>query len=469
MSKSSKILSAVLYRPNDLRLESKCLPDMKCDEVLLKMECVAIGNSDVGYFKDGKGKTGVYEIDKPMVLGYQGVGKVMQMGKEVTNLNVGDRVVVEPGVPCRKCDFCKTGKYNLCPFIKFCGTPNADGLMRQHHCHASDFCYQIPDCISSEEGALTEVLASAIYACKRGSITSGSVVCIFGACQLALACLMVCRNYGVKKILMVDENTSRLERAKCIGADAILDISKPICDEILIQKILCALKEEPDVCLELTGSAQGIKVGLRIPKSGGTFVIVGLGNEQTDVQINIIALKELKIMGAYKYTNNCFREAIDMMLSGRAPLKKLITHNYELEDVVQAFKTLKANCGNPLAVIVKCNQDDDECEKEQKSNPVCTCDKNSQIGEPRVNRPVGSTSRPQTSRDMTPTRSAYPSRNVQEDCEVNKLRASTFPKGDCNTTSNASSRAPSIPPSNSSSATGCFCESQLTLQANRFQ
>jgi len=104
------------------------------------MSAVGICGSDVHYWM--RGRIGDFIVKGPMVLGHEAAGVVSKLGKNVTNLQVGDRVAIEPGVPCRYCDFCKSGKYNLCNDVQFCATPPVHGNLCRYYTHAADFCYK---------------------------------------------------------------------------------------------------------------------------------------------------------------------------------------------------------------------------------------------------------------------------------------------------------------------------------------
>jgi len=139
-------LTAILYKTGDLRLENRPIPEPKDHEVRIRMSAVGICGSDVHYLV--KGHIGDFVVKAPMVLGHEAAGVVEKCGKNVTNLKPGDRVAIEPGVPCRSCDYCKKGRYNLCLDVVFCATPPYDGNLCRYYTHAADFCYKLPDHVS---------------------------------------------------------------------------------------------------------------------------------------------------------------------------------------------------------------------------------------------------------------------------------------------------------------------------------
>jgi len=164
-------LTAILYETGDIRLEQQDVPEPGPGQVLLRMDSVGICGSDVHYWTHGA--IGDFIVKAPMVLGHEAAGIVSQVGEGVTNVKVGDKVAIEPGVPCRMCQYCKTGVYNLCVNMKFCATPPIHGNLCRYYVHAADFCYKLPDNMSMEEGALMEPLAVGVHACRRAGVSLG--------------------------------------------------------------------------------------------------------------------------------------------------------------------------------------------------------------------------------------------------------------------------------------------------------
>lgn len=184
-------LTAVLHGIEDLRLEQTPIPEINDDEVLLEMDCVGICGSDVHFLVHGR--IGPFVCDGPMVIGHEASGVVCKTGKNVKNLKIGDRVAIEPGVPCRICDYCKTGNYNLCPDVKFCACPPNDGNLTRYFAHAADFCFKLPDHVTMEEGALMEPLSVGVHACRRANVQLGSEVLILGAGPIGLVTIIAAK------------------------------------------------------------------------------------------------------------------------------------------------------------------------------------------------------------------------------------------------------------------------------------
>uniref|UniRef100_A0A8D8R9R5 Sorbitol dehydrogenase n=1 Tax=Cacopsylla melanoneura TaxID=428564 RepID=A0A8D8R9R5_9HEMI len=347
-------LSAVLYRPNDLRMEKKPIEDPADNEVLLEMHCVGICGSDVHYLTHGQ--IGKYRLENPMVVGHEASGIVFKVGSKVKHLKVGDRVAIEPGVPCRECHNCKIGRYNLCHDIYFCATPPDDGNLSRFYRHAADFCHKLPDHVSLEEGALLEPLSVGVHACRRGGITLGSKVLITGAGPIGLVTLLTAKALGAFKVIITDIQQHKLETAVEMGADASLLIERDVSLEETSAKIVALLGgEEPDVTIDCSGIESTIKLGMLTTQSGGCLVIVGAGSQEVKIPLVLTMSKEIDIRGVFRYAND-YPIALSMVASGKIDVMKLITHNYLLEDTLHAFETAKTGRGNAIKVMIHCKE-----------------------------------------------------------------------------------------------------------------
>jgi len=344
-------LTAVLYKKGDLRLETRPIPEPKDDEVLLRMAAVGICGSDVHYWTHGN--IGHFVVKAPMVIGHESAGVVVKLGKHVKTLKVGDRVAVEPGVPCRVCDDCKRGEYNLCNDVVFCATPPDNGNLSRYYTHAADFCFKLPDHVSLEEGALLEPLSVGVQACKRGGVTLGSKVLITGAGPIGLVNLLVAKAMGASKVIMTDIVEHRLKVAKDLGADCTLVIDKDSTPEQLAVKVEEILGAKPDIAIDACGAESTIALNMLATRSGGKICIIGHGPAEVKVPIINAMTREIDVRGVFRYAN-CYPMALAMVASGNVNVKKLITHNYKLEQTLEAFETAKTGAGGAIKVMIHC-------------------------------------------------------------------------------------------------------------------
>ena len=204
--------------------EERDIPKAKDDEVLVKLEYVGICGSDLHYYETGA--IGNYVVEPPFVLGHEPGGTVVEVEKNVKHLKVGDRVALEPGKTCGHCEFCKTGRYNLCPDVVFFATPPVDGVFQEYVAHEADLCFKLPDNVSTMEGALIEPLAVGFHAAMQGGARAGQSAVVLGSGCIGLVTMMALKAMGVSKVYVVDIMEKRLEKALELGADGVINGSK---------------------------------------------------------------------------------------------------------------------------------------------------------------------------------------------------------------------------------------------------
>lgn len=323
--------------------------------MLLKMDSVGICGSDVHYLVHGR--IGDFIVKAPMIIGHESAGIVHQVGKSVKSLKVGDRVAIEPGVPCRYCDQCKAGKYNLCPDMVFCATPPVDGNLSRYYAHAADFCYKLPDHVSMEEGALLEPLSVGIHACRRAKVGLGTTVLILGAGPIGLASLIAARSMGAGKTIITDIVADRLEVAKKeFGATYSL-LSKGLTEEELVKKIHETLGEQPEVSVECSGAEPSVRLALLATKSGGCAVMVGCSAPEVKVPLVTSCVREVDIRGVFRYCND-YPSALALVASGKYNVKKLVTHHFDITETNKAFETSRYGHGGAIKVMIHCTPRD---------------------------------------------------------------------------------------------------------------
>ncbi|KAK9881029.1 hypothetical protein WA026_014371 [Henosepilachna vigintioctopunctata] len=347
-------LSAVLYGIEDLRLEQRSIPTPKNDEVLIKVEVVGICGSDVHYYRYGKLR--YKEVKKPMLMGHEASGQVVEVGKNVTHLKIGDRVAIEPGIACGSCNFCKQGKYNLCLTMQFCATPPVDGNLTRYYCHSARFCHKLPDNLSFEDGALLEPLAVGVHGCRRGKVTVGSVVLIMGAGPIGLVTLLSAKSFGASKVIILDLVDNRLQVAKQLGADYVLTIEKHMSEDDIVRKIQKILGESPTISFDCSGSEICVRIVLKVTKRGGTAVLIGMGKLEQTVPLSTALFQEIDVIGGYRYCND-YPTAIEFLKTGRINVQPLITHKFKIEDTLQAYETAISGKDNPIKILIYPNKD----------------------------------------------------------------------------------------------------------------
>jgi D-xylulose reductase len=322
-----------------------------------------VSRSDVHYWQ--RGRIGDFILKSPIVLGHESAGTVVSVGAAVKNVKPGDRVAIEPGVPCRHCNYCRSGSYNLCPDTVFAATPPHNGTLSKYYKTAGDYCYPLPDDLSLEDGALCEPVAVAVQILKVGNVRPGQVVVVFGCGPIGLLCQSVAKAYAAKKVIGIDISQKRLDIAsdvlKC--ADGVFLAPFAPSNDPDTQAEWCAsiagdinqqfgLGEGPDVVIDATGAATCIQIGVNLCKKGGMYVQAGMGKENITFPITTVCIRDLTIRGSIRYTSGVYETAVALVASGKVSPSKLITHRYKFEEAEKAFEVVKKGGEDVLKVLI---------------------------------------------------------------------------------------------------------------------
>lgn len=310
----------------------------------MQVNFTGICGSDIHYWQHGK--IGHYVVNDPMVLGHESAGTVLKVGSSVTTLKEGDRVALEPGIPCRRCVRCREGKYNLCVDMAFAATPPIDGTLAKYYVLPEDFCFKLPDHVSLEEGALMEPLAVAVHVTKQSNIKPGDSVVVFGAGPVGLLCCAVAKSFGAAKVIAVDIVKSRLEFAREFAATGTFEPSKVSAAENA-QRLSSEhnLGLGADVCIDASGAEPSVQTAINVLRTGGSYVQGGMGKDDCTFPIMQACTKELTIRGSFRYGPGDYPTAIELVSSGKIDVKKLITRKVSFEDAETAFEDIKNGRG----------------------------------------------------------------------------------------------------------------------------
>jgi L-iditol 2-dehydrogenase len=349
MKSDSVMKAAVLYKPREIKFEDREMPRIITDtDVLVEVRNVGICHSDVHYYVHGR--IGDFLVKEPLVLGHECSGVIIDKHPTIKHLEIGDRVIIEPAAPCRTCEYCKVGRYNICENLKFMGTPPTDGAFREYFTWPSDFIYKMPDTMSLEEGALIEPFSVALYSVRRSGLSPGDRVAILGAGTIGLMTLLATLTCGSSEVFITDIVDSKLRLAEELGATAAINANKE--DPVKTIKYLTNGKG-PDIVFDAVGIERTFTQALNIVKIGGKVVIIGLGFEDlTTSPIINIPCKEINVLGILRYAN-VFPQAIRLVASKKLPLTKLITHRLNLSELVKGMEMIVKGEEDVIKVMIK--------------------------------------------------------------------------------------------------------------------
>ncbi len=342
MEKTMK--TAVMTELRKVEVQERPIPVPGKNEVLVKIEYVGICGSDLHYYESGR--IGDFIVEPPFVLGHEAGGVVVETGSDVTHLKVGDRVALEPGKTCGKCEFCKEGKYNLCKDVIFFATPPVDGVFQEYAAHEAELCFKLPENVSTMEGALIEPLAVGMHAARQGGACLGQTAVVTGAGCIGLVSLLSLKAMGVSRIIVVDVMEKRLEKAKELGADLVINGK----EEDAVSKIMEFTEGKGfDLGIETAGSQITAGQLIRGAKKGAVIVFVGYSaSGEMTLPIGMALDKELTFKTVFRY-RNIYPIAIDAVASGKIDIKNIVTDYFELDNIPDALE----KCVNNKEDIVK--------------------------------------------------------------------------------------------------------------------
>lgn len=317
------------------RMEVLQAPDpvlRKDTDVRIRMTTVGVCGSDIHYFTDGR--IGSQVIEFPFVLGHEGAGIVERTGSSVTRVRVGDRVAIDPAMPCWKCDQCLSGRPNTCRSLRFLGCPGqAAGCLSEYLVMPETSCFPIPEGMTLEQATLSEPLAIGLYAVKTSIPMKGRKVGILGFGPIGLSVLLPARAQGAERIYVTDRIEARLEVAKKAGA---LWAGNPDREDI-VEKITALEPAQLDVVFECCGEQDALDQAIRLLKPGGKLMIVGIpAVGRVSFDVDDMRRKEICIQNVRRQSE-CVEETLDAIHRGVLDVEPFVTHRFGLDDTGRAF------------------------------------------------------------------------------------------------------------------------------------
>lgn len=325
--------AAVMTKVGVISTEKRKIPVPKENEILVKIKHVGICGSDLHYYEHGR--IGSFIVNSPIVLGHECAGEVVEAGSRVMGIKQGDTVALEPGYTCGKCEFCKTGRYNLCPDVVFMATPPYDGAFTEYIAYPADMAFKLPDGMGTVEGALIEPLAVGFHAASQGGARIGQSAAILGAGCIGLVTMMTLRAMGVTEIYMSDIMPKRLEKAKELGASAVykadsVDVAKSINEATGGRGV--------DMVFETAGSRAATQQTVELVSRGGRIVLVGVAPDATfPFDFGQLISKEAGINTVFRY-RNMYPPAIKAVAKGLIPLGNIVTDVFKFNEIDKAMK-----------------------------------------------------------------------------------------------------------------------------------
>ena len=322
---------ALLAKPHEVAVRPAAVPEPGPLQVLVEVAAVGICGSDVHYFDHGR--IADFVVREPLVLGHEASGTIRAVGAEVTDRTPGQRVALEPQETCGRCRECQSGRYNLCPQVRFFATPPVHGAFAQYVLLDAIRAHPVPDELSDEAAALIEPLSVAVWAAHKVAVAPGDRVLVIGAGPVGLLCADVARARGAAWVGISDTNDHRLAVAADRGANqAVNALAGPLADQI----------DPVDVVLECSGATPAVQAAFTVAAPAARIVLVGLGAPAIELPVATIQIRELTVTGTFRYANT-YPAAIALAASGAVDLDSLVTARFGLEQVAEALSASKTD------------------------------------------------------------------------------------------------------------------------------
>ncbi|MCP4165723.1 MAG: NAD(P)-dependent alcohol dehydrogenase [Chloroflexi bacterium] len=322
----------VLEQTNLLSLRDINIDEpLRPSDVKIAIHTVGICGSDIHYYTHGR--IGPFIVEEPMVLGHEASGTVLEVGGDVTDLEIGDRVCMEPGIPDPNNKATRLGMYNLDPAVRFWATPPIHGVLRPTVVHPANFTFKVPDNVSLAEAAMVEPLAVGMHGAMKAQIKPGDVAVVIGAGPIGMVTALAALAGGCSQIIMTDVVQPKLDLAATLGP--IIPVNVAVQD---LTELVYDLTDGwgADIVFECSGSIQATAGVFEPLCPGGTVVLIGMPLESVPYDVVAAQVKEARVEHVFRYAH-VYPRALALMGSGKIDIKPLITDTFSFQDSIEAF------------------------------------------------------------------------------------------------------------------------------------
>ncbi len=320
------------------------------NDVRIAPKCVGICGSDIHYYTHGH--IGDFVVNEPMVLGHEASGMIVEVGEDVKNLKVGDRVCMEPGIPKSGSRAVFEGHYNLDPDVRFWATPPIHGCMRETVIHPASLTFALPDNVSYEEGVLVEPLAIGIYSAQKACIKPGDVAVVLGGGTIGLVTALSALGAGCSQVVICDYKQGKIDFINKHYSDLQIRTVNPANEDPLAVVNEITGNWGADVLFEASGAPAAILGAMDYICPAGTLVFVGMPPDPAPVDIVKAQVKEITMKTIFRYAN-VYDRAIRSIASGGVNVKPLVTAKYKFEQAVEAYDFAATLPDDQVKIIIE--------------------------------------------------------------------------------------------------------------------
>ncbi|BEV16750.1 NAD(P)-dependent alcohol dehydrogenase [Herbaspirillum sp. DW155] len=323
----------VLEATRTLSLRDIDLPQaLGPQDVRIRIHTVGICGSDLHYYTHGR--IGPFKVEAPMVLGHEASGTIIEVGSEVSQLKVGDRVCMEPGIPRLDSPATLRGLYNLDPSVRFWATPPIHGCLTGSVVHPAAFTYRLPDNVSFAEGAIVEPLSIGLQAATKARMKPGDTAVVIGAGTIGAMTALAALAGGAARVILADVVAEKLAHFAGNPAVITVDVTQQALPEV-VQQVTEGWGA--DVVFEASGHAGVYQTLLQMVCPGGCAVLVGMPPEPVALDVVTMQTKEVRLESVFRYAN-IFPRALALLGSGMIDVKPFISRSFPFSQGIEAFE-----------------------------------------------------------------------------------------------------------------------------------
>lgn len=316
-------------------------------DVRIALRTVGVCGSDIHYYTHGA--IGPFVVRAPMILGHEASGEIIEVGDEVTGLEAGDRVCMEPGIPDPNSRASRLGLYNLDPAVRFWATPPVHGILRPTCVHPAAYTFKLPDTVSDDAGAMVEPLAVGVHAAGKASVQPGDVAVVIGAGTIGMVTVLAALAAGCSRVIVSDVQAPKLELAATLGAVTPVNVTGEALEDVVARE---TDGWGADVVFEASGNERAMAGVFSLVRPGGCVVFIGLPLQPIAYDVVAASVKEARVEHVFRYAH-VYPRTVAMLASGAIDVRPLITDHFAFADSIEAFDFAKAMPPTSVKVQIK--------------------------------------------------------------------------------------------------------------------
>jgi L-iditol 2-dehydrogenase len=302
------------------------------NDVKIKMSVLGICGSDIHYYTQGQ--IGSQKVEYPFAVGHEGAGIVTEIGNAVTRVKTGDKIAIEPAMPCWECDQCLAGRHHTCRKLRFLGCPGqAEGCLMEYIVMPEESCFPLKGNMTPDQGSISEPLAIGVYAVKKSGGVRDLKIGILGFGPIGMSVMLAAKAQRVESVYVTDKIDPRLSIA---GREGATYTGNPMKSDV-VAEVLKKTNLGLDIVFECCGQQEALDQAVDMLKPGGKLVVVGIPEfERWSMNVETTRRREISLQFIRRQVD-CVEPALEMMETGKINVGNMVTHRFPFSKSKEAF------------------------------------------------------------------------------------------------------------------------------------